>query len=89
MQARGLLEGGVDLFLVETQFDLLGAKAAMIGCRRAMAAVGREVPIQVQVTMEVTGTMLPGTEIGAALGRPRRHAARRHRHQLRHRARPR
>jgi len=67
VQARGLLEGGVDVFLVETQFDLLGAKAAMIGCRRAMAAVGREVPIQVQVTMEVTGTMLPGTEIGAAL----------------------
>ncbi|HEX4867831.1 MAG TPA: methionine synthase [Acidimicrobiales bacterium] len=67
VQARGLLEGGVDLFLVETQFDLLGAKAAMIGCRRAMAAEGREVPIQVQVTMEVTGTMLPGTEIGAAL----------------------
>ena len=67
VQARGLLEGGVDVFLIETQFDLLGAKAAMIGCRRAMAAEGREVPIQVQVTMEVTGTMLPGTEIGAAL----------------------
>jgi len=67
VQARGLLEGGVDLFLIETQFDLLGAKAAIIGCRRAMAALGREVPIQVQVTMEVTGTMLPGTEIGAAL----------------------
>jgi 5-methyltetrahydrofolate--homocysteine methyltransferase len=67
VQARGLLEGGVDLFLVETQFDLLGAKAALIGCRRAMAAEGRDVPIQVQVTMEVTGTMLPGTEISAAL----------------------
>jgi 5-methyltetrahydrofolate--homocysteine methyltransferase len=67
VQALGLLEGGVDLFLVETQFDLLGAKAAMIGCRRAMASAGRQVPIQVQVTMEVTGTMLPGTEIGAAL----------------------
>ena len=67
VQANGLLEGGVDLLLVETQFDLLGAKAAMIGCRRAMAATGREVPLQVQVTMELTGTMLPGTEIGAAL----------------------
>ncbi len=67
VQARALIEGGVDVFLVETQFDLLGAKAAMIGCRRAMAAEGREVPIQVQVTMELTGTMLPGTEIGAAL----------------------
>src|SRR3954464_14658553 len=66
-QCRGLLEGGVDLLLVETQFDLLGAKAGIIAARRAMAAVGREVPIQVQVTMELTGRMLPGTEIGAAL----------------------
>jgi 5-methyltetrahydrofolate--homocysteine methyltransferase len=67
VQARGLLEGGVDLFLVETQFDVLGAKAGIVGCRRAMAAVGREVPIQVQVTIEQTGRMLVGTEIGAAL----------------------
>src|SRR3954470_6719044 len=67
VQARGLLEGGVDLLLVETQFDLLGAKAGIIGARRAMAATGVEVPIQVQVTMELTGRMLPGTEIGAAL----------------------
>ncbi|MDQ6728648.1 MAG: homocysteine S-methyltransferase family protein, partial [Actinomycetota bacterium] len=67
IQARGLLDGGVDLLLVETVFDLLQAKAALIGCRRAMAAVGREVPLQVQVTIELTGRMLPGTEIGAAL----------------------
>ncbi len=67
VQARGLLEGGVDLFLIETMFDLLGAKAAMAGCRRAMAALGRELPLQVQVTIELTGRMLPGTEIGAAL----------------------
>jgi len=66
-QARALLEGGVDLFLVETVYDLLQAKAAVAACRRAMAAVGREVPIQVQVTMETTGRMLLGTEIGAAL----------------------
>ncbi|MDQ6696365.1 MAG: methionine synthase [Actinomycetota bacterium] len=66
-QVRGLLEGGVDLLLIETQFDLLGLKAAMIASRRAMAAVGRTVPMQVQVTMELTGRMLPGTEIGAAL----------------------
>jgi 5-methyltetrahydrofolate--homocysteine methyltransferase len=65
--ARGLLEGGVDVLLVETQYDLLGAKAAIIACRRAMALVGREVPIQVQVTIEQTGRMLVGTEIGAAL----------------------
>src|SRR6478609_3692254 len=66
-QVLGLLEGGVDLLLIETQFDLLGLKAAMIASRRAMAAVGRTVPLQVQVTMELTGRMLPGTEIGAAL----------------------
>ncbi|MGI8662390.1 MAG: methionine synthase [Acidimicrobiales bacterium] len=67
VQARGLLAGGVDLLLIETQFDLLGIKSAMVGARRAMAAIGREVPIQVQFTIELTGRMLPGTEIGAAL----------------------
>ncbi len=66
-QARGLLEGGVDLLLIETVFDLLSAKAAINACRRAMAATGRRVPLQVQVTIELTGRMLPGTEIGAAL----------------------
>ena len=66
-QARGLLRGGVDLLLLETQFDLLGIKAGMNGCRDAMRDVGREVPIQTQVTIELTGRMLPGTEIGAAL----------------------
>ena len=66
-EAVGLLEGGVDLFIIETQFDLLGLKAAVIGCRRAMARLERSVPIQAQVTVELTGRMLPGTEIGAAL----------------------
>ncbi|MCU1355202.1 MAG: methionine synthase (B12-dependent) [Acidimicrobiales bacterium] len=64
---EALLEGGVDLFILETHFDLLAVKAAVIGVRRAMAKVGREVPIQAQVTMELTGRMLVGTEIGAAL----------------------
>ena len=66
-QAAGLLEGGVDLFLIETCMDLLQVKAAMIACRRAMKAAGRTVPLQVQVTMETTGRMLVGSEIGAAL----------------------
>src|SRR5215210_1743865 len=66
-QCRGLLAGGVDLLLIETVFDLLQGKAAVIGARRAMAAAGRTVPLQVQVTIELTGRMLPGTEIGAAL----------------------
>jgi 5-methyltetrahydrofolate--homocysteine methyltransferase len=67
VQARGLLDGGVDLFVIETCYDLLQAKAAMIGARQAMKAAGREVPIQLQVTIETTGRMLVGTEIGAAL----------------------
>src|SRR3954470_645307 len=67
VMAHGLLEGGVDILLVETQYDLLGAKAGMIACRRAMKATGIEVPLQLQVTMENTGRMLIGTEIGAAL----------------------
>ena len=66
-QARGLLTGGVDLFIIETMFDLLGAKAAINGARLAMAEAGRQVPLQVQVTIELTGRMLPGTEVGAAL----------------------
>lgn len=66
-QARGLIEGGVDLLVIETAFDLLGAKAAIIASRRAMSAAGRQVPLQVQVTIELTGRMLPGTEIAAAL----------------------
>jgi 5-methyltetrahydrofolate--homocysteine methyltransferase len=66
-QARGLLAGGVDLFIIETQFDLLGVKAAMNGCRIAMRDADRVVPMQVQVTIETTGRMLPGTEISAAL----------------------
>ncbi len=64
---EALLEGGVDLFILETHFDLLALKAAVIGVRRAMAKAGRSVPIQAQVTMELTGRMLVGTEIGAAL----------------------
>jgi 5-methyltetrahydrofolate--homocysteine methyltransferase len=66
VQARGLLDGGVDLFIIETCMDLLQAKAAIVGARRAMGAVGRTVPLQVQVTIETTGRMLVGSEIGAA-----------------------
>jgi 5-methyltetrahydrofolate--homocysteine methyltransferase len=66
-QVDGLLAGGVDVLLVETVYDLLQAKAALIACRRAMARAGRDVPLMVQVTMETTGRMLVGSEIGAAL----------------------
>jgi 5-methyltetrahydrofolate--homocysteine methyltransferase len=66
-QAEALLAGEVDLLLIETVFDLLQAKAALNGAKRAMLRLGRRVPLQVQVTIELTGRMLPGTEIGAAL----------------------
>ncbi len=66
-QGAGLIDGGVDLVIVETQFDLLGLKAAVAGVRRAMKISGTELPLQLQVTIELTGRMLPGTEIGAAL----------------------
>ncbi|GGM62650.1 5-methyltetrahydrofolate--homocysteine methyltransferase [Longimycelium tulufanense] len=66
-QVRGLLVGGVDAVLVETCQDILQAKAAVIAAQRAMAAEGVRVPIIAQVTVETTGTMLLGTEIGAAL----------------------
>ncbi len=65
--AAGLLDGGVDAVIVETCQDLLQAKAAIIGTRRAIAAAGRSVPLIAHVTVETTGTMLLGSEIGAAL----------------------
>src|SRR5271155_807349 len=66
-QARGLLKGGGGLLLTETVFALLSAKAAINGCRRAMDDMDCQIPLQVQVTIEQTGRMLPGTEIAAAL----------------------
>src|SRR5689334_15978562 len=64
---RGLLAGGVDALVVETCQDLLQVKAAVLGLKRAMAAEGRRIPIVTHVTVETTGTMLLGSEIGAAL----------------------
>ncbi|HET9654111.1 MAG TPA: methionine synthase, partial [Kineosporiaceae bacterium] len=66
-EAAGLIEGGADALLVETAQDLLQAKAAVIGAKRAVAAAGADLPVLAQVTVETTGTMLLGTEIGAAL----------------------
>ncbi|HEV3290122.1 MAG TPA: methionine synthase, partial [Streptosporangiaceae bacterium] len=63
----GLLRGGVDAVIVETCQDLLQAKAAVIGARRAITAAGAGLPLIVQVTIETTGAMLLGSEIGAAL----------------------
>jgi 5-methyltetrahydrofolate--homocysteine methyltransferase len=66
-QAAGMIEGGVDALLVETAQDLLQAKAAIVAAKRAVTAAGGDQPVLVQVTVETTGTMLLGSEIGAAL----------------------
>ena len=66
-QASALIEGGVDVLLIETSQDLLQAKAALAGVFDAMRKSGKQLPVTVQVTLEATGTMLLGTEIGAAL----------------------
>ncbi|MFF9023295.1 methionine synthase [Streptomyces eurythermus] len=65
--AEGLLTGGADALLVETTQDLLQTKAAVLGARRGIEALGLDVPVIVSVTVETTGTMLLGSEIGAAL----------------------
>ncbi len=65
VQARGLLAGGVDLFLVETAQDSLNIKAALIGLDRAMAECGRRVPVSVSATVELMGTTLAGQGIEA------------------------
>src|SRR5437588_5872119 len=66
-QARGLLDGDVDLLIVETCQDLLQLKAALMGIFREFKRRGSRVPVIAQVTIEQQGTMLLGTEIGAAL----------------------
>ncbi|WP_405997509.1 methionine synthase [Streptomyces sp. NBC_00829] len=65
--AEGMIAGGADALLVETTQDLLQTKAAVLGARRAMEAVGVCLPVICSVTVETTGTMLLGSEIGAAL----------------------
>ncbi len=67
LQAEGLIDGGADAFLIETSQDLLQTKAAVNGCKQAIVARGIRLPIFVEVTVETTGTMLMGSEIGAAL----------------------
>ncbi len=65
--ARGLIDGGSDALLVETSQDLLQTKAAINGCRAAIDKSGKDLILIAQVTVETTGTMLLGSEIGAAL----------------------
>ncbi len=65
--SRGLIDGGSDALLIETTQDLLQAKAAVNGARAAIQSVDRDIVLIAQVTVETTGTMLLGSEIGAAL----------------------
>ncbi|MFE3182079.1 methionine synthase [Streptomyces violascens] len=65
--AEGLIAGGADALIVETTQDLLQTKSAILGARRAMEATGADLPLLVSLAFETTGTMLLGSEIGAAL----------------------
>lgn len=65
--SRGLIDGGADALLIETTQDLLQAKAAVNGARAAIANANRDIVLIAQITVETTGTMLLGSEVGAAL----------------------
>ena len=65
--SKGLIDGGSDALLIETTQDLLQAKAAVNGARDAINESGKDIVLIAQVTVETTGTMLMGSEIGAAL----------------------
>jgi 5-methyltetrahydrofolate--homocysteine methyltransferase len=66
-QAAGLIEGGVDLLLLETSQDILEVKAAIHGIQTAFDESGKRLPIQAQVTLDTSGRMLLGTDVAAAL----------------------
>jgi 5-methyltetrahydrofolate--homocysteine methyltransferase len=66
-QAKALVEGGVDVLLVETSQDILEVKAAVAGFERLFRELGRRVPIQAQVTLDTSGRMLLGTDIASAM----------------------
>ena len=65
IQAAGLIEGGVDLLLLETSQDTLNVKSGLEGIDRAFAELGREVPVAVQGTVEPMGTLLAGQDVEA------------------------
>ena len=66
-QAKYLVEGGVDVLLVETAQDILEVKAALSGFERLFREIGRRVPVQAQVTLDTSGRMLLGTDIASAM----------------------
>ncbi len=66
-QAKYLVEGGVDVLLIETSQDILEVKAAVAGFERLFKELGRRVAIQAQVTLDTSGRMLLGTDIASAM----------------------
>src|SRR5687768_1755876 len=66
-QAKYLVEGGVDVLLIETSQDILEVKAAVAGIERLFTEIGRRLPLQTQVTLDVSGRMLLGTDIASAM----------------------
>ena len=66
-QAAYLIEGGVDLLLIETSQDILEVKAAVAGIEQLFKELGRRIPLQAQVTLDVSGRMLLGTDIASAM----------------------
>ncbi|WOV84147.1 methionine synthase [Sporosarcina jeotgali] len=65
VQAKGLIDGGSDLLLMETSQDMLNVKAGTIGIRRAFKETGRELPVMISGTIEPMGTTLAGQSIEA------------------------
>ena len=65
VQAAGLMEGGVDVLLLETGQDTLNIKAGLEGIDRAFAELGQEIPVAVQGTVEPMGTLLAGQDVEA------------------------
>jgi 5-methyltetrahydrofolate--homocysteine methyltransferase len=66
-QAAALLQGGIDVLLIETSQDILEVRATITGMRYAMREIGRPVPIQAQVSLDTSGRMLLGTDIAAVM----------------------
>ncbi|MCT7950121.1 methionine synthase [Ancylothrix sp. C2] len=67
VQAEGLYDGGVDLYIVETCQDVLQIKAALNAIEAVLSKKGERIPIMVSVTMEQQGTMLVGSDISAVV----------------------
>ena len=66
-QVQGLIDGGVDLLLIETCQDVLQIKTALFAINECLKSNNKDIPIMVSITMETTGTMLVGSDIASAL----------------------